>query len=93
MVTELNEDVLENALAQLPKLRSLHVVSCPKADHNVVLRVVRYTPDLQNLSFSTSVSPVPFLLLFSYIYLFYKGSKQVQCAPRIRAHLAQKSDD
>ncbi|XP_006462952.1 hypothetical protein AGABI2DRAFT_119783 [Agaricus bisporus var. bisporus H97] len=54
MITELNEDVLENALSQVPNLKSLHVIGCPKADHNVVLRVVRYTPELHNLSFSTS---------------------------------------
>jgi hypothetical protein len=55
MTTDLNEEVLEAALAQLPDLRGLHVIGCPKADHNCVLRVVRHNPLLENLSMSTSV--------------------------------------
>lgn len=54
MMTDLNEDVLESALQQLPELRGLHVIGCPKADHNCVLRVARHTPLLENLSISTS---------------------------------------
>lgn len=55
MITDLNEDVLEAALAQLPELCSLHVMRCPKVDHNCVLRVARYTPLLENLSMTISV--------------------------------------
>lgn len=55
MMTDLNEEVLDAALAQLPDLRGLHVIGCPKADHNCVLRVVRHTPSVENLSLSTSV--------------------------------------
>lgn len=75
MITELNEDVLENALSQVPNLKSLHVIGCPKADHNVVLRVVRYTPELHNLSFSTSVRGFLFLLQYDSEFLFLKNRK------------------
>ncbi|KXN88418.1 hypothetical protein AN958_07324 [Leucoagaricus sp. SymC.cos] len=54
MITDLNEDVLEATLKQLPDLLGLHVISCPKADHNVVLRIARHTPLLESLSMSVS---------------------------------------
>lgn len=55
MITDLNEDVLEAALARLPELRGLHVIACPKVDHNSVLLATRYTPLLEHLSMTTSV--------------------------------------
>ncbi|KAF9453344.1 hypothetical protein P691DRAFT_695009 [Macrolepiota fuliginosa MF-IS2] len=54
MITDLNEDVLEAALVQLPELSGLHVMACPKVDHNCVLRVTRHTPLLESLSMTTS---------------------------------------
>lgn len=55
MSAELNEGVLESTLRQLPHLRGLHVVSCPKVDHATVLKLTSYTPLLESLSFTATV--------------------------------------
>lgn len=55
MINDLNEDVLEATLTQLPELRGLHVIGCPKVDHNSVLLTTRHTPLLEHLSMTTSV--------------------------------------
>ena len=54
-IHELNELVLENVLIHLPLLTGLHVINCSKMDHNAVLRLTSFTPDLQSLSFTTWV--------------------------------------
>ncbi|KZT63479.1 hypothetical protein DAEQUDRAFT_747827 [Daedalea quercina L-15889] len=56
-VHELNESILESVLINLPLLTGLHVVNCSKVDHNTVLRLTSYTPDLRSLSFTSWDSP------------------------------------
>ncbi|KAJ6587376.1 hypothetical protein B0H10DRAFT_2093934 [Mycena sp. CBHHK59/15] len=56
MANELNETVLESALAELPGLQGLHVIGCSKVDHVVLLRLVSYTPLLESLSLTTGDS-------------------------------------
>ncbi|KAJ7246112.1 hypothetical protein B0H12DRAFT_1187389 [Mycena haematopus] len=58
MANELNETVLEAALAELPGLLGLHVVGCPKVDHVAIFRLVSHTPLLECLSMTTGVSVV-----------------------------------
>lgn len=64
MCSELNDAVLEQVLGQLPGLLGLHVVGCPKVDHNSVIQLVCHVPLLENLSMSTTVS---FFLFFFVI--------------------------
>ena len=57
--------LLSATLAQLPRLRGLHVIGCPRISHTTVLRALSYTPDLRELSFTIFVSlplsdPFPF---------------------------------
>ncbi|KAJ6537427.1 hypothetical protein DFH09DRAFT_1263465 [Mycena vulgaris] len=59
MANELNETVLESALAELPGLLGLHIVGCSKIDHLAVLSLVSYTPDLESLSMTTGESNRP----------------------------------
>ena len=40
----------------LPHLTGLHVINCSKLDHNAVLRLTSYTPDLRSLSFTSWAS-------------------------------------
>ncbi|KAJ7139090.1 hypothetical protein C8R44DRAFT_975056 [Mycena epipterygia] len=56
MTSELNETVLESALAELPGLVGLHVIGCLKVDHVVVLGLVSHTPNLESLSITTGES-------------------------------------
>lgn len=64
-IHDLNELVLENVLMQLPQLTGLHVINCSKMDHNVVLRLTSFTPDLRSLSFTSwaSIARLCFLIL------------------------------
>ncbi|KAF9011794.1 hypothetical protein BDQ17DRAFT_1232939 [Cyathus striatus] len=59
MISELNEQILESALLQLPGLKALHVVGCPKIDYSVVLRLVTNAPLLESLSLSTTDKTYP----------------------------------
>ncbi|KAJ7911825.1 hypothetical protein B0H13DRAFT_2327960 [Mycena leptocephala] len=56
MANELNETVLETALAELPGLLGLHVIGCAKVDHVAILRLVSHTPLLESLSMTTGES-------------------------------------
>ncbi|KAJ7141615.1 hypothetical protein C8R46DRAFT_1180811 [Mycena filopes] len=60
MANDLNETVLESALAELPNLLGLHVVGCSKVDHVAMLYLVSHTPYLESLSVTTSESSRPF---------------------------------
>ncbi|KAJ7109560.1 hypothetical protein C8R43DRAFT_1243302 [Mycena crocata] len=53
MANELNETVLDSALAELPSLLGLHIIGCAKVDHLAVLRLVNHTPLLESLSMTT----------------------------------------
>ena len=67
MISDLNECVLDPALALLSNLVGLHIVGCPKIDHVTVLQLISRTPLLESLSMSTSVSCQvggPFNLIF-----------------------------
>ncbi|KAJ7675528.1 hypothetical protein B0H17DRAFT_987778 [Mycena rosella] len=61
MAHELNETVLESALASLPGLLGLHVIGCPKVDHASLLALVTHTPNLESLSMTTGdpARPLP----------------------------------
>ncbi|EEB91581.1 hypothetical protein MPER_10037 [Moniliophthora perniciosa FA553] len=56
MSSDLNEVVLEQMLRQLPGLVGLHVIGCPKVDHNTILRLASHAPHLESLSLSTTES-------------------------------------
>ncbi|KAJ6545497.1 hypothetical protein B0H19DRAFT_1212292 [Mycena capillaripes] len=53
MANELNENVLESALVELPGLLGLHVIGCAKVDHVTILNLVSHTPLLESLSMTT----------------------------------------
>lgn len=63
LTSEVNADILEQSLKELPNLRGLHVANCMKLDHNDVLRLVRHTPLLESLSLTTWVSLLATVLL------------------------------
>ncbi|KIJ63567.1 hypothetical protein HYDPIDRAFT_40977 [Hydnomerulius pinastri MD-312] len=52
MSHDIDGSVLNNTLAQLPRLRGLHVIGCPRITHTAVLRALSQTPDLRELSFT-----------------------------------------
>lgn len=56
MVNDLNECVLEKALALFTNLVGLHIVGCPKVDHVATLQLTSHVPLLESLSLTTSVS-------------------------------------
>ena len=56
MINDLNESVLESALALFTNLVGLHIVGCPKIDHVAVLQLTSHIPLLESLSLTTSVS-------------------------------------
>ncbi|KAI0089386.1 hypothetical protein BDY19DRAFT_942170 [Irpex rosettiformis] len=68
-VQELNEPVLRSILQNLPNLRGLHVVACPKIEHVTILQSLVHTPRLESLSFTAwdtrtiphDMSPLPHL--------------------------------
>ena len=56
--------MLNATLAQLPRLRGLHVIGCPRITHITILKALSHTPDLRELSLTIFVSfsisrPVP----------------------------------
>lgn len=55
MSNELNEEVLESTLSDLPQLLGLHVVGCPKVTHLAIFRLVSHTPRLESLAFTVTV--------------------------------------
>jgi len=57
LTSEVNADILEQSLKELPNLRGLHVANCMKLDHHDVLRLVRHTPLLESLSLTTWEHP------------------------------------
>ncbi|KAJ7291927.1 hypothetical protein C8J57DRAFT_1163936 [Mycena rebaudengoi] len=59
MANELNETVLDSALAELPGLLGLHVIGCAKVGHVAVLRLVSHTPLLESLSLTTGEKNTP----------------------------------
>ncbi|KAK7056338.1 hypothetical protein VNI00_002891 [Paramarasmius palmivorus] len=54
MTSDLNGEVLEQALRHLPHLLGLHIVGCPKVDHFTILRLVEHTPLVESLSLTTT---------------------------------------
>ncbi|KAG9308353.1 hypothetical protein JVU11DRAFT_12119 [Chiua virens] len=52
MAQDMDPTVLNTTLAQLPRLRGLHVINCPRISHSIVLKALSHTPDLNELSFS-----------------------------------------
>jgi hypothetical protein len=56
MSNELNEEVLDSTLAQLPQLLGLHVIGCPKISYIFLLKAVSHTPILESLACSAAVS-------------------------------------
>ncbi|TDL27713.1 hypothetical protein BD410DRAFT_781591 [Rickenella mellea] len=54
---EISETILGPVLRRLPSLLGLQIISCPKVEHFKVLELVRHTPRLQNLAFTTWESP------------------------------------
>ncbi|KAF9460379.1 hypothetical protein BDZ94DRAFT_1223135 [Collybia nuda] len=98
MSNELNEQVLEVTLAELPQLLGLHVVGCPKVTHISIFRLVSHTPHLESLAFtaaehsSSTELPIPALHHLQHIAidtrLSITGSGQPpQVLPTILAHL------
>ncbi|KAH7906943.1 hypothetical protein BJ138DRAFT_558559 [Hygrophoropsis aurantiaca] len=47
---DLHESILDATVAQLPRLRGLHVIGCPKIGHASMLQAVMHTPLLEDLS-------------------------------------------
>ena len=74
MITDLNEAVLESALALFTNLVGLHIVGCPKVDHVAVLRLTSHTPLLESLSLTTTVSCQLRLSLLNF-QLFHRLGK------------------
>jgi hypothetical protein len=63
MSQDTDATVLNATLAQLPRLRGLHLIGCPRITHTTVLRALAHTPDLRELSFTIFVGlciSVPF---------------------------------
>ncbi|KAF6751683.1 hypothetical protein DFP72DRAFT_472600 [Ephemerocybe angulata] len=56
---ELNEGTLESILKELPELKGLHVIQCPRVDQATVLNLVSHTPALEALSFTTMENGKP----------------------------------
>lgn len=56
MIIDLDEGILESALALFPNLVGLHIVGCPKLDHVTALQLTSHTPLLESLSLTTTVS-------------------------------------
>ncbi|KAG6885221.1 hypothetical protein C0993_004781 [Termitomyces sp. T159_Od127] len=59
MSTELNSQVLEMMLKQLPRLQGLHVM-CPNISHTEILGLTTYTPLLKSLAFTVIEMTQPF---------------------------------
>lgn len=57
MSTDLNQDVLEQALRLIPHLTGLHIIGCPSIDHVTMLKLTLHTPHLESLSFTATVRP------------------------------------
>lgn len=55
MSQDLDTAMFNGVLAQLPRLRGLHVINCPRITHAAVLTALVHTPDLLELSFSLFV--------------------------------------
>jgi hypothetical protein len=72
MANELNETVLDSALAELPGLLGLHVIGCAKVGHVAVLRLVSHTPLLESLSLTTGVGGLCFDQFTRFIFLIRK---------------------
>lgn len=53
--SELNEEVLDSTLSELPQLLGLHIVGCSKVTHFAVFRLVSHTPRLESLAFTATV--------------------------------------
>lgn len=65
MAQDMDATVLNATLAQLPRLRGLHVIGCPRITHIIVLKALTHTPDLRELTFTIFVRislshPIPF---------------------------------
>ncbi|KAN0094643.1 hypothetical protein V8E55_002930 [Tylopilus felleus] len=52
MAQDMDATVLNATLAQLPRLRGLHVIGCPRITHIIVLKALTHTPDLRELTFT-----------------------------------------
>ncbi|KAF8836995.1 hypothetical protein BDN67DRAFT_936054 [Paxillus ammoniavirescens] len=52
MSQDIDGTMLNITLAQLPRLRGLHIIGCPRVTHTVVLKALSHTPDLRELSFT-----------------------------------------
>ncbi|CCM01840.1 uncharacterized protein FIBRA_03910 [Fibroporia radiculosa] len=80
-IQDLSECILESTLANLPKLTGLHVVNCMKIDHNIVLRLVSYTPRLESLSFTSweTTRPTPLLPVSASLRLLKHLSVDTRC--------------
>ncbi|KAF9224869.1 hypothetical protein BS17DRAFT_779199 [Gyrodon lividus] len=66
MSQDIDEFVLNNTLAELPRLRGLHVIGCPRITHTVVLKALSHTPDLRGLSFTIFPTQETSLPPFTY---------------------------
>lgn len=71
--SELNENVLDQVLQQLPGLLGLHVIGCGQIDHVAVLRLVSHTPLLESLSLSTTVRRIALGALTSLTRVLYRN--------------------
>ncbi|KAF8558701.1 hypothetical protein OG21DRAFT_1379922, partial [Imleria badia] len=56
MSQDTDANVLNATLAQLPRLRGLHVIGCSRISHITVLKALSHTPDLRELSLTIFVS-------------------------------------
>ena len=64
MIADLNECILESALALFTNLVGLHIVGCLRVDHVTVLQLTSHTPLLESLSMTTTVSGQLGLFIF-----------------------------
>lgn len=59
---ELNEQVLERSLVELPRLINLHIINCQNLSLPGVLKCLVYTPLLESLSVTTFMHVCGFTL-------------------------------
>ncbi|KIK97307.1 hypothetical protein PAXRUDRAFT_825067 [Paxillus rubicundulus Ve08.2h10] len=81
MSQDIDASVLDNTLAQLHRLRGLHVIGCSRVTHTVVLKALSHTPDLRELSFTifptqeTSLPPLTYPMpLLTHLSLDIRAS-------------------